>query len=460
MKKLIPIFIAVIIVLSACGANNGEAPVPTRTPSAGQGGESTPAVVPTVERQSRLNVSEEALNGVKVTVWVPWYGIESNLFDVFVNEFNDENQWGIRVSVENKVNFANLYDTTTTSLPTNQRPSLVIALPEHAQEWHADGFVTDLTDYVDDPKYGIDARDIPFEFWGQDTAGDVRVGVPAQRTTQFLLWNETWANALGFDSAPQTDEEFKAQSCRARETMLTDSDPRNDFLGGWLVNTDTMTAYGWMTAFGGGVLDEDNYRFLAPGNVNAFRFLRELSEESCSWRVADANPHVAFANREALFITANLHDLPFVARTLAAENNTDKWQAIPFPGKEKNTLPIYGSSYVVLKSGDAEMLATWLFVRWLLDNEQDARWVETTHLFPLRESTLDLLGGYERTHPQWRQAVDLIPFGEMQPQLGSWRRVKIMLGDGFEHMYRVNVSSGQVAAILAQMESMARELSE
>jgi hypothetical protein len=35
-----------------------------------------------------------------------------------------------------------------------------------------------------------------------------------------------------------------------------------------------------------------------------------------------------------------------------------------------------------------------------------------------------------------------------------------MLGDGFEHMYRVNVSSGQVAAILAQMESMARELSE
>jgi multiple sugar transport system substrate-binding protein len=459
MKKLIPVFLIAVIVVSAC-TTAGDAPVSTRTPSAAQGGGSTPAVVPTVERQSRLNVNEEALNGVEVTVWIPWYGIESNLFDGFVNKFNDENQWGIRVSVENKVNFANLYEATTASLPTNQRPSLVIALPEHAQEWHADGFVTDLTDYVDDPKYGIDARDIPFEFWGQDTAGDVRVGVPAQRTAQVLLWNETWANALGFDAPPQTADEFKTQSCRARETMLADGDPRNDFLGGWLVNTESMTAYGWMTAFGGGVLDEGNYRFLAPGNVNAFRFLRELSEESCSWRVAGANPHTAFANREALFITANLHDLPFVAGTLAAENNTDKWQAIPFPGKEKNTLPIYGSSYIVLKSGGAEVLASWLFVRWLLENEQDARWVETTHLFPLRESTLDLLGGYERSHPQWRQAVDLVPFGEMQPQLRSWRTVKIMLGDGFEHMYRVDIPSGKIASILAQMDAMARELSE
>ena len=35
-----------------------------------------------------------------------------------------------------------------------------------------------------------------------------------------------------------------------------------------------------------------------------------------------------------------------------------------------------------------------------------------------------------------------------------------MLGDGFAHMYRVNVASGQVAAILAQMESTAKDLSK
>jgi ABC-type glycerol-3-phosphate transport system substrate-binding protein len=111
-----------------------------------------------------------------------------------------------------------------------------------------------------------------------------------------------------------------------------------------------------------------------------------------------------------------------------------------------------------LKSTSEKQLAAWLFARWLLDNEQDARWVEATHLFPIRTSTIDLLGSYEKTHPQWAQAIKLLPQGEIQPQLASWREVKVVLGDGFTHMYRVNVPSGQVPAILAQMESISRSL--
>lgn len=231
-------------------------------------------------------------------------------------------------------------------------------------------------------------------------------------------------------------------------------------MGGWIVDTDSMTAYSWMLAFDGGVLDGDGYRFLAPNNIDAFKFLRELSETSCAWQVTETDPLIAFANREALFITASLEDLPAVAREFASANNTDKWKVIPFPGKNDGAFVIYGSSYVILKSTDEEQLAAWLFARWLLDNKQDARWVETTHRFPLRSSTVDLLADYSKTHPQWAQAIDLLPQGELQPQKASWRTIKIMLGDGFEHMYRVNVPSGQVAAILAQMESLARDLAK
>jgi ABC-type glycerol-3-phosphate transport system substrate-binding protein len=121
-------------------------------------------------------------------------------------------------------------------------------------------------------------------------------------------------------------------------------------------------------------------------------------------------------------------------------------------------LIVYGSSYVIMKSTSDRQLASWFFVRWLMDNKQDARWVEATHLFPIHASTVDLLGDYEKTHPQWKQAVELLPQGEITPQLSSWRKVKVMIGDGFTHMYRVNVPSGQVPAILAQMESIARDL--
>jgi ABC-type glycerol-3-phosphate transport system substrate-binding protein len=133
---------------------------------------------------------------------------------------------------------------------------------------------------------------------------------------------------------------------------------------------------------------------------------------------------------------------------------------LPFPNSEEGIIAVYGSSYAILKTTEEEQMAAWLFVRWLLENEQDARWVEATHNFPLRTSTVNLLGDYERNHAQWKQAVELIPLGELQPQLGSWRTIKVMLGDGFDHMYRVHVSSGQVAAILAQMESLAKDLNK
>lgn len=207
-------------------------------------------------------------------------------------------------------------------------------------------------------------------------------------------------------------------------------------------------------------MEENNYRFLTPNNIDAFKFLRELSDSQCAWQVMETNPITAFAAREALFVTASLEDLPTVARAFAGANNTDTWEVTAFPGETRDAFAVYGSSYVILKSTDAEQLAAWLFARWLMDKEQDARWVETTHLFPLRTSTLDLLTDYQTTYPQWLEAVMLLPQGEIQPQLASWRKVKIMLGDGFAHMYRVNMSSGQVPAVLAQMQSTANDLSK
>ena len=458
MKNLLPLFLIVSILLAACGTNE-PANVSTEPSGTVQETESAPTEETGVEAQTQLEVDVEALRGLEISVWTPWYGVEQALFETFVNEFNASNEWGIKVSAQSQINFTNLYETTKASLPTEGRPNLVIALPEHAQEWFSNGVSTDLAEYVEDPLYGLDASDIPFAFWNQDLAGKARVAVPAQRTTQVLLWNETWADELNINAAPASADDFRKQACRAHDSMKKDEFAENDAMGGWIVDTEPMTAYAWMLSFNGGVLEEGNYRFLTPENIDTFKFLRELSESNCAWQGA-TDPVTSFANREALFITASLQDLPIVTRAFASADNRDTWSVLPFPNENDGTIAVYGSSYIVMKSTDEKQLAAWLFARWLLDNEQDSRWVEATHNFPLRDSTQSLLGDYEKTHPQWKQAVDLIPEGELQPPLGSWRTIKVMLGDGFAHMYRVNVPSGQVAAILAQMESMAKDLSQ
>ena len=122
-------------------------------------------------------------------------------------------------------------------------------------------------------------------------------------------------------------------------------------------------------------------------------------------------------------------------------------------------LQVYGASFVVLKSTPQQQLAAWLFLRWMLASQQQEKWVEVTGLFPLRTSMQPSLDAYARSHPQWAAAVKLLPDGQGQPQLASWRQVRIMIGDGFDAMFRTNTPSGRVAEILAIMDRTARDLS-
>ena len=96
----------------------------------------------------------------------------------------------------------------------------------------------------------------------------------------------------------------------------------------------------------------------------------------------------------------------------------------------------------------------------MLSTENQAKWVEATGLFPLRTSMLALLTDYKKSHPQWSAAVDLIPAAGLEPQLASWRQVRVMVGDGFDAMFRSNTPSGRVAEILAIMEHAASDLSK
>jgi ABC-type glycerol-3-phosphate transport system substrate-binding protein len=243
--------------------------------------------------------------------------------------------------------------------------------------------------------------------------------------------------------------------------MLSDHDRKNDGQGGWLVDTNATTFVSWLSAFGGGVVEGKGYRFLTPKNLSAITFIKQLYDDGCAWTAQpDADLPAAFAARKALFATAALEDVPDYARAMASAGNADQWSVLAFPGNFQNGLIVYGSSYVILKSTPEQQLASWLFVRWLLSPENQKKWVEVNGTFPLRNSTLELLGDYQKSHAQWAEAVGLLSQAQMQPQLASWRKVRIMIGDGFRAMFQSNTPPGRVAEVLAIMENTARDITK
>jgi ABC-type glycerol-3-phosphate transport system substrate-binding protein len=462
-KVCIALF-SIVFIFSACTSSVlSETSTRTPPPNATENTSETNTPVPAV---SNLKVEKEALRGVQVKLWHPWFGAEASLIESQVAKFNTENEWGIVVSAESKGNYSELFTQTEAALQDSTYPQIVIGFPEHALEWQ--DHVLDMTPYVSDPLYGFnpsEISDFPTVIWDQDEVDGKRFGMPAQRTARFILYNQSWARELGFDSPPATSSEFEQQACGAHKALGSDEDPNNDALGGWLIDTNAMTPLSWMLAFGGGIQEEKNYRFLTPGNIATFRYLKVLQQKNCAWVASpDLSVFDRFASRQALFATASLEDFPDQVRAFTAANSRDEWTVLKFPGDEHDALVVYGSSFIVFQSDDVTQLASWIFIRWILSAENQARWVQSTGLFPLRDSTMNLLADYSASHPQWVEAVKLLPQGQNTPQLASWRLVKIMLEDGFSDMFDTirhpDLTDGQIPLILKQMDNTAEDLNQ
>ncbi|MBK9925872.1 MAG: extracellular solute-binding protein [Anaerolineales bacterium] len=461
MQKTFVAFVLIAILLAACVPSTSTDV--TQTPSVAITEKPSVTQLPTLAVSS-LNVEKEALRGAQVTVWHPWFGAEASLFESQIQQFNTTNEWGIVVNAESKNNFSEVVAQTDAALKESKNPNVVIALPEHAIGWQEN--VVDLNTYLRDPIYGMSAlemSDFPSVIWMQDELDDLRLGMPAQRTARFVLYNQSWARELGFDSPPQTFSDFQSQACAAHNALASDANADNDALGGWLIDTNATTTLSWMLAFGGSVQEEKGYRFLTPKNVDAFKSLKLLQQKGCAWVASpDSSVYDRFAGRQALFATASLEEFVDQARSFGALGSKDEWIALPFPGTDQTAFVVYGSSFIVFNSDDVTQLASWLFIRWMLSAENQAKWVQSTDLFPLRSSTMDLLTDYSASHPQWAEAVAFLPTGKMTPKLSSWRNVKVMMEDAVRDMFDTirhpELTDGQAPIILKQMEDTARDL--
>lgn len=448
-----------IFIIAACQPST-PALTPTPIPITAT---SRPRPTATPIPTSTLDVEEEDLQGIEIEVWHSWFGAPAALFDLQVAEFNKENSWGISVSAAYQGSYNMLFNRVTDALDAPQRPDLVVALSEQISVWDEADSITDLAPYITDPIWGMtvtEQADFPRIFIEQDQREKKWLALPAQRTAQFLLYNQTWGEELGFDAPPLIFEEFEEQACAANQFMRSDDDLDNDGKGGWIVDYDSNGVLSWMQGFEGGPLDNQEYQFISSQNIKTFAGLKKLYDNQCAWLSTAETPYEQFAGRSALFITAGMEEFNEISRSFLKLGSRDEWTVIPFPGEEKGALVVYGSSFALLETDDAEALASWLFIKWMLEPRNQTRWVKSTALFPLRESSLDELAEFEKGHPQWAEAVTLISQAEIQPQLPSWHRVRYLLGDGFEHIFRVDTQAGSVAAILAQMNEAARALSE
>lgn len=471
LREILPLVLLAANFLAAC--QSSPAPVESETqksPTSAQVVTATPrsTVRPPIDPTATqsLRIPAEQLEGLQIQFWHPWAGEISREIDLLVDQFNQTNEWGIHVTVHRSGSSMALVQEVDRSAAGGEvLPQVVAAPSEHLLTWlERDQIILPLDSLVSDPVWGLDEKqraEIALVFWLQDQSHDRQAGIPVQRSAQVLVYNQTWARELGFSTPPQTTETFREQACAAAQALRSDRDPGNDGMGGWILDTDGLTVYSWLKSFElESVVQGDPpvFVFNQPPALQALTYLRGLMDDGCAWIARDPAPYNYFANRQALFYSASLLDLPLQVSAQVRAASQDEWTLLPFPGHPRPTLVVSGLSYGVLRSSETAELAGWLFVRWMSLAENQARILTAGGGLPVSVSAASLAAKDMNKIPQWASVNAWIPIAQPAPQSSGWRVARHVLEDAARQAMQSYISPEQFTEILAELDATIAEV--
>jgi len=464
MKKLNHLYsflIVLILLMAACqpaGTGTPEITPPTvKSPAPSKTSAATLTPVPDIA------VDTAKLEKLQIRILHPWTEDTGMQMTRLIDQFNQTNQWGIFV-IEIAPGSAGLVQEKYREFVLeSQVPDVLVMSP--SQLLHSDavyGNILDLNPYVLSAKFGLfpqEREDFLLAFWNESVSQGKRIGIPAQRTTEMLFYNSTWAKELGFTNPPVTWGAFREQVCAANASKRKDADPVDDGLGGWIINTNALTTLSWLRIFGSDPIQETESRFLSVESEDAFSALLKLSTDSCGWLSRQPQPYDYFTNRQALMYSGSMQDLLVQTRTNTRLESEDEWIVLPYPPVDGEPFVLTeGIDYGISTSTDVRQLAAWLFVRWLSAPEQQAWFLRSSGTLPLGEAVLPLVSDLEEDYPVWGDAVEFRDFGVALPASKDLDTVKTVVEDGGWQLFKTGLKSDAVQTLLSQIDMTIAEM--
>lgn len=431
-KTLIGLFF--ILTLISCAPTEG-APdvVPTATPFPTATSFPTPTAPPDEATLPDIDVS-----GQNISIWYVWNRGEPDPFAEIIARFNAGNSAGVIATAENYYSYDALNAALLEQLnfSPDQLPNVVLGYPYQYLGWHAFGDrLIDLSPYLANTYAGaVDPlSEMPEVFQAQDVYGEQRLGIPAWRTAQVIVYNQTWAKELGFNASPQTFTSFTEQACAAAAI-------NGNGTGGWIRDFAPTTLLAWLAGAGGtAITPEGTYAMNTAEMHTVFDFLYQLEAEDCAWQPDDFYPEDAFAARQALFYSTSLSAIPYLQSAMTDAGNTDEWETLSFPAQDgQPAVSVYGPSWMVLDTHAAGNQAGWLFLDYWIQPEMQEEWTETT--------------GYLSLY------IPEYAFMQPEPNSRSWGTVRWALSDAAEQLLSYGFEAVDIPRLLAQLQATAEEL--
>jgi len=392
--------------------------------------------------------------GLTITYWHHNTGEREVFLNELVAEFNETMPYEFTVVAEYAGSYNDIHIKIIDLLQNGgDLPHVVVAYSNSFADFARYGKVRFLDDYIQDSVYGIsDPEDFypgVLETYQLPDYGDQTAGLQWGRSIEVMYYNQDLLESHSL-AIPQTWEDF----INACKTISSE-----DVLG-TMVGFDPSRFANWLWSHGGEFFSDDyeTVRFAEQPGIDSLLLFQDLIQEGYASTISEAyEDQILFGQGKVGFTFGTSTGIPYYR--IEMENGVNQEWGVArtpaVPGYE--VVDSYGAGQGILTHSPEEDLASWLFIRWLAEREQTARWAAKTGYFPVRISA--------STHPsmieklaidvQYAQAFDLQELAKPEPGLRGYNSVRNAL---YAAMESTLANNAEVTSTLQTAADQAREL--
>jgi len=392
MKRLL--LFALIVVATACGTTDST-PVPATTPT------SLPAPVSTA-------------SPVTLQLWtvLPDKGINDQNLGELIQLFRREYPL-IDITVSGQLTYTDLYRKVVASIAAGTLPDLVTGLDPDMLQYARLKALTPLDDLMSagDGLSPADLADIPAGMLETMRLSDQQgklYSLPFARGALALYYNWSAMKSIGITNTPKSWDEL-----RLHAKSLTKNPVR-----GFAYRSEAVVFDAMLLSRGGSFFNADLSKatFNAAPGVDSLFYLGEGVKEGWIYRAEGSSDMTDFTTGRTIFNVASTAAIP--AYQNAINDSVKKgvkdfeWGVTLLPQADpaKPATLLVGSNIGILKGSSARKQAAWTFLRWLMQDQNSARWTGSTGVLPSRLAALPQLAALFLKAPQQKQAfMELLP---------------------------------------------------
>ncbi len=358
---------------------------------------------------------------VTIEFWHAMTGPTEKELQKLADDFHGKNP-NITIKLVGQGDYTTLSQKLMAAAKAKTSPVMAQAYSNWMSDYIGSDLLEDLTPYYNDSKIGIsDKNDIVKSFLDDNTFNKKFYGIPFNKSTEVLVYNEDYLDKVAA-KVPQTWDELKDV---AKETTTTINGKKVIGLGFENSLSGDFATY-VKQAGGDYVTDKGQVEFNSEQGKNALEFLTSMLVTEKTARLAGEDSYIStpFGRGDVAMFIGSSAGVSYVD---SAVKGKFKWSTAVLPMGVNAASPFQGTNIVLFKSATAEeKVAAWDFSKFLASDKETDEWAEKTGYVPVRESALKSAEwkSYIDKNPSQKAAEEQFNSGFSDPHLNGYTKLR------------------------------------